>query len=249
MIKFVEKSSNRKTGPIAVTYRSGSKHAYGTCPRSCSMNSCSDKSAAAIDRDYLKALRAAVPVGGLAWTYTHFSAAQLPKHVPGETVINLSFEDPIAAAAATIDGRAAVLTVGRNQSWPRQHAIQQFIPLVGIVAATVRFVRCPAETSEQVQCKNCGNGRPLCARPIGPDRAFVVVFTAHSPQARLVGTADPGGCYGHTGPVRLQWEAAKLNKANMSDGAQLIRFARSLAPGSMIRHHIAGDIGRDRKQA
>ena len=236
MLKLVEKSSNRKTGPIAVTYRSGSKHAYGTCPRSCSMNSCSDKSAAAIDRDYLKALRAAVPIGGLAWTYSHFSAAQLPKHAPGETVINLSFEDPIAAAAATIDGRAAVLTVGQNQSWPREHA-------------SVRFVRCPAETSEAVQCKNCGNGRPLCARPIGPDRAFVVVFTAHSPQARLVGTADPGGCYGHTGPVRLQWEAAKLNKANMSDGAQLIRFARSLAPGSMIRHHIAGDIGLDRMQA
>jgi len=236
MIKFVQTSNNRKTGPIAVTYRSGSAHAYGTCPRSCSMNSCSSQSAAAIDRDYLKALRAAVPVGGLAWTYTHFSTAQLSKHAPGETVINLSFEDPTAAAAATIDGRAAVLTVGRNQSWPREHA-------------SVRFVRCPAETSEAVQCINCGNGRPLCARPIGPDRAFVVVFTAHSPQARLVGTADPGGCYGHTGPVRLQWEAAKLNKANMSDGAQLVRFARSLAPGSMLRHHIAGDIGLDRKQA
>jgi len=35
----------------------------------------------------------------------------------------------------------------------------------------------------------------------------------------------------------------------LSDGVQLIRFVRSLPPGSMVRHHIAGDIGRDRRQA
>ena len=236
MIKMVTQSSNRKTGPIAVTYRSGAAHAYGTCPRSCAMNACADKSAATIDRDYLKALLSAVPIGGHAWTYSHFPADQLPHHEPGQTVINASFEDPGAAAAATNNGRAAVLTVGVGQSWPRE-------------ASGVRFVRCPAETSDSVQCINCGNGRPLCARPIGPDRRFVVVFTAHGPQAKQVGTADQGGCYGHTGPVRLQWQAAQLNKAPLSDGAQLVRFVRSLPPGSMVRHHIAGDIGRDRRQA
>jgi hypothetical protein len=236
MIKLVAQSSNRKTGPIAVTYRSGAAHAYGTCPRSCAMNACAEKSSIAIDREYLKALQSAVPVGGHAWTYSHFPADQLPRYEPGQTVINASFEDPGAAAAATIDGRAAVLTVGVGGSWPRE-------------ISGVRFVRCPAETSDSVQCISCGNGRPLCARPIGSDRQFVVVFTAHGPGAKQVSAADQGGCYGHTGPVRLQWQSAQLNKTQLSDGAQLVKFARSLLPGSMIRHHVAGDIGRDRKQA
>ena len=86
MIKLVTQSSNRKTGPIAVTYRSGAGHAYGTCPRSCAMNACADKSAAIIDRDYLKALLAAVPVGGHAWTYSHFPADQLPHGLGADLV-------------------------------------------------------------------------------------------------------------------------------------------------------------------
>jgi hypothetical protein len=30
----------------------------------------------------------------------------------------------------------------------------------------------------------------------------------------------------------------------MSDGQQLLQFAQALPAGSLLRHHIAGDIGR-----
>jgi hypothetical protein len=52
---------------------------------------------------------------------------------------------------------------------------------------------------------DCGNGRPLCARP---ERDYVVVFVAHGTSKKRVGTGT-GGCYGSSGPVAIQWHAAK----------------------------------------
>ena len=75
------------------------------------------------------------------------------------------------------------------------------------------------------------------------DRDFVVTFTAHGSQARRVGTDEPGGCYGAGGHVALQWRATS-SKGAPDDAAALERFARELPPGSFLRHHVVGDIGR-----
>jgi hypothetical protein len=108
------------------------------------------------------------------------------------------------------------------------------------VVNDVRFVRCPAELSDNFTCQQCGNGKPLCARG---DRDYVVVFVAHGTGAKKVGTGT-GGCYAASGPTAIQWHGTK--KKGLADDAVALRaFARSLPPGSMLRHHVAGDIGRE----
>jgi hypothetical protein len=105
-----------------------------------------------------------------------------------------------------------------------------------------RGVRCPAELRD-ISCVNCGNGRPLCARP---ERDYFVIFTAHGAAKRKAGdNADPGGCYAGGGNVALHWRglASKAEPAE-TDAEQHKRFARSLPPGSILRPHIAGDMGR-----
>ena len=227
MLKTVRQSANTKTGPIAVTYRAGASNVFSTFPRTCPLNPQPSAAAGAIDRDYLKALRRAVPSNGRAWTYSHFPAAKLPKPAPGETVINFSADTLAAALKARKLGRPTTLTLAAGADIPRR-------------ADGVRFVRFPAEVLDAITCSNCGDGSPLCARG---DRDFVVVFTAHGSQARRVGTEEPGGCYGAGGHVAMQWRATSA-KGAPDDAAALERFARELPPGSFLRHHVVGDIGR-----
>lgn len=227
MIKTVRQSANSKTGPIAVTYRAGAANVFSTCPRTCPLNPQPSAAAGEIDRGYLAALRRAVPRNGRAWTYSHFPAAKLPKPAPGETVINFSADTLAAALKARKLGRPTTLTLSAGAEIPRR-------------VDDVRFVRCPAEVSDTITCSNCGDGEPLCARG---DRDFIVVFTAHGSQARRVGTDEPGGCYGAGGHVAMQWRATS-SKGAPDDAAALERFARALPPGSFLRHHVVGDIGR-----
>jgi hypothetical protein len=229
MLKTVTKSGNGKTGPIAVTYRAGAHHTFATCPSSCALNPHGEHAAELIDKRYLRALRKAVPPGGIAWTYSHFPAELLPVPAEGETVINASCDSPAQALAAVHAGRPATLAAPADSAerWPAK-------------IEGMRFVRCPAEISDSVNCENCGKGRPLCARP---DRDYVIVFVAHGSRRALVGQDKAGGCYGELGPVRLQWEATRASGA-ADDSAALVRFARSLPAGSMLRHHVVGDIGR-----
>lgn len=232
MLKTIRTSSNKKTGPIAVTYRSGSTHAFGTCPKTCALNPCQDRSAPAVDQVYLAALRQAVPPGGQAWTYSHFSAHQLPAPKPGETVINASCDTIGQALAAVHLGRPATVAAPAGTVWPYR-------------VAGVDFIQCPAQLSDDFDCARCGGGRPLCARA---DRDYVIVFVAHGSRAQLVGADKPGGCYGELGPVRLQWEGTIATGA-ADDAQAVVRFARSLPPGSLLRHHVVGDIGRDQVPA
>lgn len=227
MIKTVRQSANSKTGPIAVTYRAGAANVFSTCPRTCPLNPQPAAAAGDIDRRYLAALRRAVPRNGRAWTYSHFPAAKLPKPAPGETVINFSADTLAAALKARKLGRPATLTLATGAEIPKR-------------VDGVRLVRCPAEISDSITCATCGDGEPLCARG---DRDFIVVFTAHGSQARRVGTDEPGGCYGAGGHVAMQWRATSSNGAP-DDAAALTRFARELPPGSFLRHHVVGDIGR-----
>ena len=228
MIKTVAVSGNSKTGPIAVTYRSGAHETYGTCPKSCALHPKNETGAHTVDAEYLAALVDAVPPGGLAWTYSHFPAAALPHPKPGKTVINSSCDDMRDAVLAVESGRPAVYAAPADtvDTWPR-------------VFQGVQFLRCPAELAENFSCDQCGGGRPLCARG---ERDYVVVFVAHGSGARLVGDDTPGGCYGNGGPVRLAWEKTKTG-GHQDDAAELLRFSRSLPPGSLLRHHVVGDLG------
>lgn len=229
MLKTVTVSANRKTGPIAVTYRAGEHETYATCPKSCALHPAGEKGAELIDADYLAALRAAVPRNGQAWTYSHFPAELLPIPQAGETVINASCDNMLDAVQAMDAGRPAVVAAPAGTDWAG-----------GIEYRGRRFIQCPAELSESFTCAQCGNGRPLCARA---DRDFVVVFVAHGPSAAKVGKAIPGGCYAAGGPVAIAWHGTRKN--GRADDAQALRdFARSLPPGSLLRHHVAGDIGR-----
>lgn len=227
MIKTVSVSGNKKTGPIAVTYRSGEHSVYGTCPKSCALNPQGEHAADLIDTEYLQAVRKAVPRRGKAWTYSHFPAHLLPLPAKGETVINASCDTMEAAIDAVRKGRPAVYAAPSGTNWPVRHE-------------GVRFVRCPAETVDTVNCSNCGGGRPLCARG---DRDYVIVFVAHGSGARFVGTDTQGGCYGNGGPVRMQWNATK-KAGSADDAAAVVRFAEGLPPGSFLRHHVVGDLGR-----
>ena len=226
MLKTVKNSANKKTGPIAVTYRAGGHNVFGTCPKTCALNPQGDHAADLIDADYLAALRQAVPRGGQAWTYSHFPAELLPVPAPGETVINASCDTIPQALAAVAIGRPAVVAAPVGTVWP-------------YTVEGVRFAQCPAELAENFSCDQCGNGRPLCARG---DRDYVIVFVGHGSGAALVGADAPGGCYGNGGPVRLAWEKTKAG-GRQDDPAALVGFARSLPPGSLLRHHIVGDMG------
>jgi len=227
MLKTVINSGNKKTGPIAVTYRAGVHNVFGTCPSTCALNPQGEHAAALIDNDYLQALRFAVPRRGHAWTYSHFPAELLPAPAPGETVINASCDTIPQALDAMAAGRPAVVAAPAGTMWP--HTV-----------GGVKFVQCPAELSDNFTCDQCGGGRPLCARG---DRDYVIVFVAHGSGAAMVGQDQPGGCYGNAGPVRLAWENTK-KAGHVNDGAALLEFSRKLPPGYLLRHHIVGDIGK-----
>ena len=230
MLKTVAISANSKTGPIAVTYRAGEHQTYGTCPRTCSLHPKSETGTDQIDLEYLAAVYDAVPRDGMAWAYSHFPAEALPTPAPNKTTINASC-DTVADAVRTVElGRPAVYAAPFDtaEQWPRKiHG--------------VTFARCPAELSDAFTCQQCGNGSPLCARG---ERDFVVVFVAHGTGKKRVGTDTGGGCYAASGPTAIQWHGTK--KTGKANDAEAVRdFAKALPRRSMLRHHIAGDVGRE----
>jgi hypothetical protein len=232
MLKTVKTSSNSKTGPIAVTYRAGSCSTYGTCPSTCGLHPAPEQGAPAIDTDYLQALLAAVPPEGQAWTYSHFSPELLPIAGPGQTVINASCDTPDQAVHAWGLGRPVTVTA------PAAAVLNG-----PVVYRGVKFIQCPEQTGHVSSCMACGNGRPLCARK---DRDYVIVFKAHGTGARKVATDKTGGCYAASGHVAIQWHATRKAPAVMTDGQQLLQFTQALPAGSLLRHHVAGDIGREK---
>jgi hypothetical protein len=228
MLKTVRISANSKTGPIAVTYRSGEHETYGTCPTSCSLHPKSETGTSQIDSEYLAAVFDSVPRGGQAWTYSHFTAEALPFPQPNKTVINASCDTTAEAVRAFELGRPAVYAAPLDTAdqWPKKiHG--------------VNFVQCPAEKADNFSCQQCGGGRPLCARPF---REFVVVFVAHGTGKKKVGKDEKGGCYAASGPTAIQWHNTRKNGA-ANDAVALRDFVRTLPHGSFLRHHIAGDVG------
>ena len=234
MLKTVEMSRATKTAGIAVTYRAGTGEKYGTCPASCKMN-CSGKGAEQIDAEYLDALLDAMPRKGVSFTYSHFDwKLWADKLAPGKTVINFSTEAPLTAAAATLENVPSVVVL-REDYW--QGSKTQSAPF------GVRIVRCPAEYRAGFSCRDCGNGEPLCARL---DRDYIIGFTAHGPSKKKA--ADPtqrGGCYADAGNCRIWWDDTANGEQCETDAEKVRRFAKSLPPRSIVRHHVAGDIGAE----
>jgi hypothetical protein len=81
----------------------------------------------------------------------------------------------------------------------------------------------------------------LCAQL---DRRYAVGFTAHGVHKKKAANPDEaGGCYATGGNVLIHWTHTADQDQDETDGDRLRRFAKSLAPRTILRHHIAGDIG------
>lgn len=236
MLKTIKKSSNRKLGNCAATYRSGRGSVYSTCPNSCTLKPSTEQGSNRVDLNYLAAVIEAVPREGVAWTYTHFPVTAIPISRPGQTCINISTDTPAEALAAFNFGYPTVVVV------PSENTAKVDIMNPGDSSGSIRMVRCPAEYSNAT-CETCGGDTPLCARP---DRNYIIKFTAHGNQAKKIkvraeGGTETGGCYGNSGPVRIQWEKTK---GPIEDDAQILRdFVATLPTGTKLRHHVVGDLG------
>jgi hypothetical protein len=73
------------------------------------------------------------------------------------------------------------------------------------------------------------------------------MFTAHGVGKKKAGDPDAaGGCYADGGNVALHWNAtSNADDDGLTDAQRLRAFAKTLPPRSVLRHHIAGDIGKE----
>ncbi len=236
MLKTVKMSMAKKTSGCAVTYRSGSKSIFSTCPTDCPLNPQPKLSVQTVDRHYFQAMLAAVPRGGHSFVYTHFNPVlwiqdyrdRLVTRKP-TTVVNYSADNLGEAKSAMNAGLPTVIALPKGSE-------RRVWRVDGL-----RLVRCPAEY-QNVTCATCGGAKgPLCARP---QRNYVVAFYAHGPGAKHVGTPTQAGCYAAGGNVRLHWDATRA-QGSVDDAEHLRAFARQLPRGSVLRHHVAGDIGAE----
>ena len=143
--------------------------------------------------------------------------------------------DTLADAARSIKNGAVSVAVVPADYWHGRDSAKV------TEADGIKMVRCPDETTG-VGCAGCGNGVPLCARA---NRDYGIVFTAHGASKRKAGdNEEAGGCYAGGGNVALHWRhLSERGETTETDGEHVKRFAAGLSPRSVLRHHIAGDIG------
>ena len=254
MLKVVKKSQALKTTDCAVTYRAGNNDVFGTCPKHCALNPNSTMSTNKIDWDYLDAVLDANVQGGRSWTYSHFKFEDISlkqnrnfhfnylyriRDSKQHTTVNRSTDNVNDAVAVHNKGYPTTVTLSDKNV--RKHFVHK----------EIKFVRCPSEYNKKVGCINCD----LCARK---DRNFVIVFHAHGSKKDLVGNEEQGGCYGTFGRVRLQWEHTRKNVSQLQqkivsqsqqDINTLNNFVQELPYGTVLRHHIVGDIGKEKKSS
>jgi len=235
MLKTVKLSQANKTGGLAVTYRAGDGDNFGTCPADCKLNDSgrgckSDQ----IDFVYLDAVLDAKPRHGESFTYSHFNPLfWAHKLAPNKTTINYSADTLAEAVRMIKDKIAPVVTVVKKSFWKNGK---------NAISDGVRVIRCPAEYLDSVGCVNCGNGKPLCARL---DRDYIVGFTGHGVSKKKIENDKRGGCYAAGGNVAIHWRATAGQDQKQSDGERLRDFVKTLPPRAIIRHHVAGDIGKE----
>ena len=230
-------SSAKKTSGIAVTYRAGLGNEYGTCPSSCALMPACKSGTKKIDTEYLNALINAVPKGGYAFTFSHFHFKFYSKLLKaGKTLINYS-ADSWSAVKAAVDAGADTVHMVKESFWTSSKKNK--------TVDGIRVVRCPAEYLEDISCSNCGGiDGPLCARF---NRGYVIGFTMHGSKKKLAESDSAGGCYAGNFPVSKHWADLSRRDSNAateeSDADHITRFAAGLPPRSILRHHVAGDIG------
>lgn len=235
MLNCTAVSAGKKVAGLAVTYRAAVGEKFGTCPDTCPLKP-APTATKEIDRDYEAAVRCAVPYKGIAFLFTHFLPENwAQKNKPGLAVFNFSADSLEQAAHYIRRGVASVVVVPESY-WDDKPSRKV------TTADGVKMVRCADETTG-VGCAGCGGGTPLCARS---ERDYGIVFTAHGASKRKAGDNETaGGCYGSGGNVALHWRRlSQSTQLDESDGDKVQRFAKSLPPHRILRHHIAGDIGR-----
>jgi hypothetical protein len=240
MLNCTVSSQAKKTAGIAVAYRAGSGEMFGTCPDSCALKP-KPTGTLEIDREYERAVRRAVPKRGQSFLFTHFAPdTWAEKNKAGFCVFNYS-ADKIRDAVKYVKKGIATVTVVPVDFWKDKKK------KTGIKIDGVQFVRCPNETNQNIGCSRCGNGIPLCARF---DRDFGVIFTAHGAGKKLAGdSTQAGGCYAGGGNVAIHWRnLSKKESQPETDSEMITRFAKGLAPRSIMRPHIAGDLGLEPKK-
>ena len=240
MLKTVENSRANKTDGIAVTYRAGSANKYDTCPTDCKLNN-SGCGTNKIDLDYLIAELQAVPRRGRAFGYTHYAPLYW-RHLMNAKTATLNWSaDSISDAVKAIKNDIPAVAVVPESYW-QDNGNPKHASFNGC-----RLIRCLAEylPDNFRGCADCGGGDPLCARQ---DRDYVILFSAHGSGKKKINNGDRGGCYADTGPAALHWQAtAESDQDDESDGEKLIRFAKGLRAGSILRNRIAGDLGLEQE--
>ena len=230
MLKLVNKSTAKKTTNCAVTYRAGGQDKFATCPIRCCLKPDASAGASKIDIEYLNALSDAVPTGGVSFTYSHFNPRYWKHKLKfGKTTINYSAKNLTDLLLHSFV--PAVINV-KDTFWNNKKSQK---------ISGKQIVRCPAEYSS-IDCSTCGNGRPLCSRL---DRSYAIGFTDHGAYKKKAGNENEnGGCYATGGNVNLHWKATALSKDKQSDSKKLISWSKALPAGTVLRHHIAGDLGK-----
>ena len=239
MLRVVKTSIANKTSGLSVTYRAGSRHRFGTCPSNCSLNNKKDYSTNEIDFNYLYTLLKAVTKKGLSFTYTHFKLENLKEFKKKTslyydlisnnktTTINRSTDNLKQAIKVFKTGLSTVVTL------PSINIKKHFI------YKNIKFVRCLAEYNKNINCSNC----LLCTKK---NRNYVIVFYAHGVKKNLINKGLKGGCYADNFRTKKIWNDT-INDKNINDIDILKSFIKSLPYNQIIRHHIAGEIGKEKK--
>ena len=236
MLRTVKRSEAFKTTGCAVTYISGVTEMYGTCPPSCPLNPEPSKSTNTIDKNYLKLLLRTIPRGGKAFAYTHFAI----ERITDTKIVSLLRKKTTATLNRSTDTIKEAIKMFTKYKLPTTVTLPEgqytnkFYKIQNIP-----FVRCIAEYNKDYSCIDC----KWCSIK---DRKFIVFFTAHGPKKKLVGSKKAGGCYGSTGKVAMHWRTTKDMKVD-NEEEHLYNFVKQLPTGTLLRHHIVGDIGRRNK--
>ena len=233
-------SKSKKLLGSAVTYRAAEGSKYATCPDSCHLKP-ETTDTVKLDSAYAATVAESVPVGGTSYLYTHFHPISWPSSANGYgcATFNYSCDTLEQAADSTLRGVPSVVNIPLEDWELLAHKESARIPTPK--GADVVALRCLNETTG-VSCGNCGGKQgPWCARP---ERSFIVVFTNHGSAYKLAGDlTKKGGCYGNGGNVRMHWDRLSTEPQTETDSETITRFVASLNYGSLLRHHIVGDIG------
>jgi len=240
MLNLIEKSRGSKTLGIGVTHHYESGAAFATCPDSCPLMPADVVPARRFDSDYAESVSWAVPRDGYAFTFSHFDPGHWADlYRPGRTVINASAAGVEDAGRLHKNGIPTVVDIRPNA--PKRFRL-----------GGVEFRACPATLAKHINCDNCGGSRgPICAQA---HRDWVVTFPWHGPPAVLAKAVATGAprCYGADGRVGMQWRALanKAGRHGILRGSIKYResdlepWAATLGPGTRLRHHVVGDLGR-----